>query len=116
MSNKKYHVINYQAETVSATLEYLNRNSECIISIIKGSTYFFHRNQAVKNIFNPKTWLKFEHHITDSNDDISFLGISPLSNLPSGIIHTTNEKSILVILAGLSIIEENIRTSLETAG
>lgn len=116
LRNKKYSVINYQEEIVSATLEYLNTSNECIINIKEGSTYFFHKNQAIKKILNPKTWFKFEHHITDSKDDISFFGTYKINYLDSGIIRTTNEKLTLVVLIGLSILDEYIRTSQETAG
>ena len=116
LTEKKYHLKNYQTETTAATLEFLSSGNECILNITEGSTYFFHKNQAARNILNPKTWLSFEHHLTDSIDDISFLGSTPLSSLPNGIIDSTNDQLILPILAGLSIIEESIRTYRETSG
>jgi hypothetical protein len=94
----------------------LNSKNECILNIINGSTYFFHKNKVAWNILKPKTWLSFEHHLTDSVDNISFVGNTQLSSLPHGIIDSTNDLLILPILAGISIIEENIRTSRETSG
>jgi len=116
LKDKKYHLKNFQTETIDADLEFLSRYNECILNIRNGSTYFFHKNKASKKILNPKTWLSFEHHLTDSIDDISFLGYQPLNSLPYGIIETTNDLLILPILAGLCIIEENIRTFLENSG
>ena len=116
LTKKEYDLKNYQTATTTATLEFLNRNNECIVNIMKGSTYFFHKNQAARSILKPKRWLSFEHHLTDSIDTISFLGNTPLTGLPNGIIESTNDLLILPMLAGLSIIEENMRTFYETSG
>lgn len=115
-TQKTYYLNNYKTETVAATIEFLSRNDECIVNINEGSTYFFHKNQADWSLLKPTSWFLFEHHLTDSADDITITGNLPFNGLPSGIIYSTNEQLILPILAGLSIIEEKLRTFNETSG
>jgi hypothetical protein len=54
--------------------------------------------------------------LTDSIDTISFIGKLPQTNLPSGIIESTNDKLVLPILTGLFILEEKVRKFLENSG
>lgn len=116
LTERKYIVKNYAIDTISGTLEFLNGNEECIINITDGSSYFFQRNQASRSFLRPKTWLSFDYHLSDSIDDISYLGSTPLGNLPKGIIHATNDFLVLPILLGLFVIEETTRTFLENSG
>lgn len=115
-SERKYSVKNYAIDAICATMEFFGGKGECIVNITNGSSYFFHRNQASMSLLNPKTWISFEHHLTNSIDDISYLGSTSLSHLSKGIIHSTNDFLVLPMLLGLCVIEEDTRTFLENSG
>ena len=114
--DKIYYLKNYKTETTDASIEFFGGNREGILNITGGSTYFFHKNKSTKKFFKPKTWLTFEHQLTDSTNTISYLGYTPLNSLPYGKIETTNEQLILPMLVGLCIIEEYLRTFSENSG
>ena len=112
---KKYSIDCCKTGQTFGKLEFLD-SYECIVSLNKGSTYFFHENRANKKLLNPTTWFNFEHHLTDSVDDICYSGNKPLNGLSKGIIETTNEQLLLPTLVGLFILDEFMRTFQENSG
>ena len=112
---KKYSIECCKTGETFGNLEFLD-SYECIVSLTKGSCYFFHRNTAKKRFLNPSSWFTFEHHLTDSVDDICYSGNRPLNGLSKGIIETTNEQLLLPTLIGLFILDEFGRTFQENSG
>ena len=112
---KKYSIESYKSGETFGSLEFLD-SYECIVSLNQGSSYFFHENRANKKLLNPTTWFNFEHHLTDSVDDICYSGNKPLNGLSKGIIETTNEQLLLPTLIGLFILDEFLRTFQENSG
>ena len=112
---KKYSIECCKTAETFGTLEFLD-SYECIVSLNMGSTYFFHKNVAPKKLLSPLTWASFEHHLTDSTEDICYSGKKQLNRTTQGIIKSTNEQLLLPTLTGIFILDEFIRTFHENSG